>query len=490
MQPPAPSFTPDRPWKIALNVIISVVALAAILTMANYLAARHPRHWNWSSDARFQLTPVTREVLRNVTNNVKVIVYFDRNKPLYDLVTDLVRQYQLHCPRLEVEFVDYERSPGRAKQVEAEYGLASASDGDRVVFDAAGKRRVVYAKDLSEFDYNALLKGQEVRRTGFKGEQLFTSALYSLADSRPVRVYFLQGHGEHDPASEDDHSGYLRFTRALQESQITVAKLGPTALLNGEVPRDCQVLVIANPITPLDADELERIQRFLNAGGRLFVLFSKDSLKAPTGLEKLVAGWGVDVGRNVVHEAPQSKAGDTYQVIVSQFGNHPVVNPLSKSRLLMVLPRSVGARAKSPQGADAPKAIELATTSADGIASRPDGRLDRQGSPIPLMVAVEKGAIQGITADRGAARILVVGDSYFLVNKVIDYEANRDFARNAVNWLLNRDALVPGIGTKPMKEYRIVMTTSELATVRWLFMGAFPGSVLLVGFFVWFRRRA
>ena len=106
------------------------------------------------------------------------------------------------------------------------------------------------------------------------------------------------------------------------------------------------------------------------------------------------------------------------------------------------------------------------------------------------MVAVEKGAIQGIAADRGAARIVVAGDSYFLVNQIIDVEANRDLARNAVNWLLSRDALVQGIGTKSIKEYRIVMTASELATIRWLFLAGFPGGVLFVGFVVWFRRRA
>ena len=90
--------------------------------------------------------------------------------------------------------------------------------------------------------------------------------------------------------------GYLKFSRVLQESQITVARLGPTALLTGDVPADCQLLVIANPMTPLAAEELERIEKYLNLGGRLFVLFSVDSLKQPTGLEKWLLHWGVEMG--------------------------------------------------------------------------------------------------------------------------------------------------------------------------------------------------
>jgi ABC-type uncharacterized transport system len=485
-----PSFSPGRRWKIGCNVIASVLALGAVLLMVNYLAERHSRRLHWSSEARFQLSLATREVLRSVTNQVKVIAFFDRTKPLYDLVSDLLAQYQNECPKLEVEYVDYERSLGRARAVQAEYGLTSAAEGDRIIFDSDGKRRVVYAKDLSEYDYAAVLKGQEVKLTGFKGEQLFTSAIFSLLDARPVKAYFLQGHGEHDPSDEDDQIGYLRFARVLQEAQITVAKLGPTALLSEDVTNDCQVLVIANPVSPLAPEELERIEKYLGMGGRLMVLFSAKSLKAATGLEKLLADWGVEVGRNFVCEAPHGKTDDVYRLIVTHFGNHPIANPLARSRLLLIQPRAIGPRAKAPQSADAPKVVELATTSPDGMAFQPSGRPERQGATIPLMVAVEKGAIQGITADRGAARLVVVGDSYFLANTAIQVEANRDFARNAINWLLSRDVLVQGIGSRSVKEYRITMTTSELTRIRWLFLVGFPGSVLFLGFLVWVRRRA
>lgn len=489
-EPFSPSFRPGRRWKIALNVAASVAALFAILVMANYLAAQHPRRLQWSSDERFHLSPVTKQVLRSVTNQLNVIVFFDRTKPLYDFVADLVAQYQVECANLRVEFVDYERSLGRARIVQAEYALAPATEGDRVVFEYGGKRRVVYAKELSEFDYGALLKGKEVRRTGFKGEQLFTSAIFGLIDGRPTRVYFLQGHKEHDPTDEDDQAGYSKFAKVLQESQITVTKLDSTALLTGDVPGDCQLLVIANPMAPLAPDEIDRIQKYLNSGGRLLVLFSVDSLKENTGLERMLAGWGLDVGRNFVYEAPQGKAGDVRQLVISHFGSHPISNPLSRSRLLLIVPRSITPRADGPQSADAPKVTVVAMTSPDGAASRPGGQLEQQGSQISLIAAVEKGAIQGIASDRGAARIVVVGDSYFLANTAIDVEANRDFARNAVNWLLNRDLLVPGISSKSVKEYRITMTRPELSRIRWLFLAGFPGSVLFVGFLVWFRRRA
>src|SRR5262249_37839663 len=133
------------------------------------------------------------------------------------------------------------------------------------------------------------------------------------------------------------------------------------------------------------------------------------------------------------------------------------------------------------QSADAAKVVELATTGPDGLASQPTGKVQRSGSPIPLMVAVEKGAIQGITADRGAARIVVVGDSYCLANTGIQFEGNRDFARNAMTWLLSGEGLVQGVGVRSIKESGIGMTAAELGTVRWLFRADFQAPCYFSG---------
>jgi ABC-type uncharacterized transport system involved in gliding motility auxiliary subunit len=276
----------------------------------------------------------------------------------------------------------------------------------------------------------------------------------------------------------------------LEENQIAIGTLGQTALLSGPVPADCQVLVAAGPRYALDREELRKVEEYLNQGGRLLALFNYDLVqRQPCGLEGLLAGWGVEVGRNLVYDRSEGQADDLRQVFVSHFANHPIVNPLARSRLLMILPRSIGRRTSEPQGADAPKVTELASTSPGGAAVRPDQRVERQGV-LPLMAAVEKGAIQGITADRGATRIVITGDSHFLSDAAIDLEANRDFARNAINWLLNRDVLVQGIGSRPIKEYRISMTAAQLTRVRWLFLAGFPGSVLFLGLLVWLRRRA
>ena len=105
------------------------------------------------------------------------------------------------------------------------------------------------------------------------------------------------------------------------------------------------------------------------------------------------------------------------------------------------------------------------------------------------MAAIEKGGLRNVSADRGATRIVVTGDSYFLGNETIDNAANRQFAAHALSWLMARDDLLVAIPPKPIKEYKITMTKSQLSAAHWLLLGALPGSVVVLGWFVWLRRR-
>jgi LPXTG-motif cell wall-anchored protein len=136
------------------------------------------------------------------------------------------------------------------------------------------------------------------------------------------------------------------------------------------------------------------------------------------------------------------------------------------------------------QPADAPHVEEIAFSGQHSFL-----RGDPSPKPhFPLMVAVEKG-IQGVITERGATRMVVVGDSLCLANRQLDSWANRDFARLAVNWLLGRTQLLKGLGPRPVAEYKLVMTKSQLQSAEWILLAGMPGGALLLGGLVWLRRR-
>jgi ABC-type uncharacterized transport system involved in gliding motility auxiliary subunit len=323
---------------------------------------------------------------------------------------------------------------------------------------------------------------------------LFTSALQRVTSGRTLKAYFLQGDGEHSPESDERFMGYSKFAGVLKENNVTSQSLS----LRGanEIPADCNLLVIAGPLNPLLNEDLEKVDRYLKQGGRMLVLFRYKSVERPTGVEKLLQQWGVAVGRDVVVDS-ENFVNDGNDIIVTDFSEHPLTKPLqAKSKLYMILPRSITKIPTAASVADGPQVQMLASTGAKGrvITDIRPGPTPYKGpddfvGKVPVMVAVEKGTIRGLSADRGSTRMVVVGDSVFLANGTIESVANYDFANYAVNWLLARNELLVGLAPRPIKEYKLAMTQSQRRAVSWILLGGMPGSVLLMGTLVWFRRR-
>jgi hypothetical protein len=482
-----PSFTPGRRWKIGLDVVVRTALVLAVVVMANYLAARPHMFGRFylSSQTRVQLAPQTLELLKSLTNHIDVTLYYDKQDDFYPTIVALLNEYRSANPRLSVKTVDYVRDAGEAQKIKEQYKLNSPTDKNLVIFDCEGRVKIVPGDSLTEVKLEQVPnpKEREFRRRpiAFNGEQAFTSMLLAVTSARPFKAYFLQGHGE--PSLDDTgETGYLKFGTLLAQNYIAVTNLE----LFGDhpIPMDCNLLIIAGPRTELSETELQKIDQYLVQGGRLFVLFNYYSIKRPTGLEPILARWGVNVGSDWIQDPQTTVSGK--DAVVSSFSQHPVVNPLVGFGLFLYLPRPVSKVNWENPPAGAPQVDELAFTSpASTLAGEP-------GNPphaYPLMVAVEQKPVAGVANARGTTRILVVGDSFAFGNQSIKSLANSDFIGYAANWLLDRTTLLKGIGPRPVTEFRLLMTRTQQREVRWLLLGALPGAVLLFGCLVWLARR-
>lgn len=486
--PSKPSFSPYLKWGTGLQVGLVTLVVLSVVVMINYLSRDTFWRFHLSTRSKNPLSPLTVKFVKSITNQVKVIVYYDKEEPLFGTVLDLLNEYHLVNPKIHIQVLDYLREPGAAQQLQTQYKwLASPTARNLVIFDCDGRTTWADGNALAKYTLERVPnKEDEMRRkiVAFEGERGFTSMLIQVINPIPLKAYFLQGHGEHQLTSGDELNGYLKFASLLVANNI---KPEPLSLLGtNAVPGDCNLLVIAGLTTPLQDIELAKIDQYLAHGGRLLALFNVFSLKTgETGLEQILAKWGVKVSQNTVVDKDNTTTSQ--DIIVGIFGNHPIVNPLLQLRIQLLLPRSVGKDGSRPQAADAPHVEELAF-------SGPTSHLERdppgtQGRSFPLMVAVEKGALKGVIAERGTTRIVVVGDSFFLANRPIDNVANRDLAGYMVNWLVDRPKLLEGLSPRPVAEYRLVMTKAQMQATKWVLLAGMPGAMLALGTMVWFRRR-
>ncbi len=485
------SFSPAKRFRIGLHVLVSSMALLSIVVMANYLASRHYSRWDITREGRHHLTPLTSKILKSITNEIHVVVFFDRDKPVFQSIQNLLKEYRYQYPKMIVEAVDYYRDAGGAQRIRTQYQLNSEKDQDLVIFSSGSSVKKIYQRELADYDYSGILEGKTnvARPQNFKGEQAFTSAVVSVTDTRQSLALFLQGHGERDPSSEDE-MGYSRFAELLQEKNIRVGtfQFGGT----NSLPLDA-LLIIAGPRVALMPAEVEQIDEFLGKGGRLMALMDFQSVGKRTGLERLFSKWGLEVGDDRVRDPNYHLRQD--DLFIVNFSGHPAVRSLVKASLYMILPRSVRKISGGMPSTDGLKVEEIAFTSESGevaVAGRPGEPVSapRRAGTTPVVMAVERGGVTGVKADRGSTRIVVAGDSVFLGNQTIEQLANREFANDAANWLLDRALLVGEIGPKALKEYRLTLTAAQLNTLRWTMMAGMPGVVVLMGLMVWVRRNA
>lgn len=498
----SPSFSLSRRLGAGAEVLIACFSVLALVIMLNYLAVRHYGRKDFSAAQRWTLSPRTLKVLETLPTEVKVLVYYHQDDRLYAEVTDLLREYAARSPRVRLELVDPDRQPVEANLARTRYNLAALNQRNLILFDCNGKIKAVYQQDLGDYDLEPTAESAETGQTvfrrrakNFKGEQLFTSALIHVISPRVLKAYFVQGHGEHDPASTDDIMGYSQFAHLLRENGLETASF--TLFGTAEVPADCHLLIVAGPRTPFTQEELDKIDRYLNQGGRLMVLLNYRSFGRILNLESLLAAWGVMVGERFALDPASATPTSQFQDLVVPITEpHAVTRPLLLGSAHLLLPRVVAAIKSGGRAAETLKVDEILHTSAEGIlvkdvengrpvinpATDPRGRFS-------LMVAVEKGAVPGVRAERGSTRLIVCGDSMFLSNQLIESRNNRDLGGHCLNWLVDQTYLLAGIEPRPLQEYRLDLTRRQLLTLNAILLGALPGGVLVLGALVWLRRR-
>ena len=494
---PQPSFSPRQKWTIALNVTLSTIAAFAILVGINYLSSRYEifhHRFYLSQDTRVQLSPKTLSVLKALTNDVDITVYYDKEEPLYADIMSLLQEYQAHSRKLTVKTIDYYRDPGAAAAFQARRHMGSFTNKNFVIFESKDRWDSVDGNWLNQYRYAWQPSTNESdstmyisqKRVKFNGEMLFTTKLFALTQAKPLKAYFLQGHGERKQSDTSDQ-GCSKLAEVFHRNYVDTRNLD-NLLGTNSIPQDCSLLVIDGPQAEFQEIELDKISQYLEQGGRLFALFDQLSVPHNLGLENVLAKWNVRVTHSTVKDMKNATDDTGASFSVSALTLHDVMKPILGKQLEIVLPRPVERiKAPSQSAADEPQVTELAFSSTNSVLdSNPKG----DPRAYPLMAAVEKSAPKGVVTDeRGTTRMLITGDAYFLDNQLIDFSVNGDFADAAVNWLLERTTFLEGIGPRPVSEYQLLLNPQQTNAVKWLLLGAIPGGILLFGSLVWLRRR-
>jgi len=475
-----------------LGTTAAGIALAAgILVAVNYLSARHWARGDWTRTKIYSLSDPTRKVVKGLTRPVRITVFLGRGNRLSGPVTELANRYRALSPKIEVEFVDPRREPVRAESLARELGLRDGT----VLFRSGEKKKFVEQDKMAEFDYAGGGFGGQPEIKAFKGEEAFTSAILDVTENKATRLYFTAGHGEPSLDSAENGRGFSQVKQLLARDNVTVAVWEPA---KGPVPGDATVVVVGGPKTALLEPETAELAAYASRGGRILALvdpvLQTPGAPAPDlGLGGFLARYGLKLNNDLVIDPTNAvPMVGPETVIANRFGSHPVVRALASEGVPLLFPiaRSVAKTAPAPPDWSATMLVE---TTAEGWGETDLGHLDSvkkdskdNAGPVTIAMAVSPADEKKPAAH--PTRILVVGNSRFATNGNLANAGNASFFLNAIHWLAGEEKLV-GISSKTPVQASLNMTQSQVSRLGLFSMFGLPLFAVVLGVWVWYRRR-
>ena len=295
------------------------------------------------------------------------------------------------------------------------------------------------------------------------GQKPLTQALYQMLRRNQKWTLFLEGHGETD-AFGKDNKGLHNLSKDLKNKGIRIASLnlGTTGL----IPDNTQLLVIANPRSPLLPQEMAVIKRYVEKGGNLLWFAGPDQ---PAGFKPLASLLGIRWSRGLIMD-PKSHALGTPDRAISLVQHYPL-HPLNTVDQLTVFPWSTP--------------IESTQSLALGWET------------LPFLISNEQTYLQadpqktgpfnlGVSLTKGAQRVILLGSAHCFNNATLHNYGNLQLANNLFNWLNEADLF---IAEKPANKLDFSLTPPLwfYRTARYVFPYGLPLLYLCIG---WQCRRA
>ena len=211
------SFSPTVRRVISQRVFFSAILAVLCVILANTQANRNPTKIAFAESAKHNLSPLTKKVLTSLTNEIRVVVLFDKQSDLFDPVRNLLIEYERISANIKLEFIDLARDPARAEEVQQELRLPANTPSSRILFSAQERVKIVNDSELSILDFSEFMDKRVARRTHFVGEKLFTSAIVAVNEGTQTKIGFVTGHSEHKASDQGVQWGYSYFALMLQQ---------------------------------------------------------------------------------------------------------------------------------------------------------------------------------------------------------------------------------------------------------------------------------
>ncbi|MBV9757234.1 MAG: hypothetical protein JO047_09290 [Alphaproteobacteria bacterium] len=254
------------------------------------------------------------------------------------------------------------------------------------------------------------------------------------------------------------------------------------------------MVAAVGPRSGYSPDEVRLLQGYLARGGRLLLSYDPEFPVAPE-LQAMLAQGGVQLGSGMVLDPTNHAGADDEKVVVPYYPPHPITEQVALTvlpgpRPIRLLGKIADIQATALIVTSQDSYVRVGATAAPTLASaQPAGAApakdDSGRGPQLLAVALQGNWPDG---DQHQFRLVLVGSASFATNAFFPYASNGELAVSMIRWLAGdtgRPKLKPISYSLP----EVRLTHHEMQATFVVIEILLPLSVILLGLFVWRRRR-
>lgn len=392
-----------------VQAILRIVLVLALVALLGTLSQLYKTELDWTHGNRNTLTDASLELLERMPGPITFTAFTSSDAQIKRSIRGDLARYLRVRDDIALEFVDPSRQPQRARDA----GIRNFND---VVISYEGNQEIV--RELTE--------------------PAITGALQKLADPSARVVYFLRGHGER--SLEAGRGGgeltMAALVEALEGTGLRVEKLNLAE--TGRIPDDATALVLASPENRPVASTQRRIAEWIADGGNLIWLADPASAQDLDSItEALSMEWLPGVA---VFPDYEQTSGHPGIFLATRYPPHPLTGRLEE---ITVFPLVSGLdwdtdsdwRGMPMLTTGGSAWLETGEIEGDLVFDEAAG--DIRG-PITVGATLTREHEQA-DGSRIQQRVVLIGDSDFLINAYLDQVGNRQLALNIFQWAAARD---------------------------------------------------
>jgi ABC-type uncharacterized transport system involved in gliding motility auxiliary subunit len=468
-----------RSTRLTANaLVVSLVAIGIAIAINVLFETLPAARADFTANKDFSLSDQTLSVLREIDARgrpVKATAFYSNRAQSSinpQTMEDLLKEYSARSGSISYEIVDPISNPAAAREL----GVDRIGT---VVFDNGEKRE--FTTSISEADY--------------------TSALARLLQNEVRTVAFLTGHGERSIDSFEQ-DGFQQVTAALERENYQVVSwnlvISPTLTVS-----NATVLVIAEPRQVIGSQDLQRIQAYLDGGGRAMLMLDPAmSAEALRPLADLLVRYGVQAVQGAVVDRRSASPTEPTLVVVDDYPTREITEDLQRNRDVTLFPLTMGFRPPTSTvgGLETLALIQSSPTVEESwletdMQSQQVTFNDGVDIPGPVNMAIQlappsAAATQTETTSVVQTRLVAFGDADFASNGFTQQvPANVDLFANSVAWLAGANELVSIRAKEETAPRSLTLDTGQKNLIFTSTVLGLPVLVLLIGAFNWWRRR-